>query len=257
MIASFCSTWYRIYHDFFECRFCKRKLTSITMNAKAMLSTLAVLCFIIFAATTAASQPGSRPWLAVLSYPCRRSAKTCIEVILDDHWVLTTASCFSKCNKIETPLQLSVYINIPSEVQGRLALSMHMGDQVNGSLVWQHPDFNSSTFANNLALIQLDCRTRSLEKLSLATNCSVHDNQQIKFNGFVFAKRSAIKIKNTKADKAKCFGKEGTDTWYHLDNTLQMLTTKLRPSCMETSIYNNSEWLISVMQGLYMLYLSY
>ena len=219
------------------------------MNANAMLSTLVVLCFIIFATTTAASQPGSRPWLAVLSYPCRRSAKTCIGVVLDDYWVLTTASCFSKCNKIETPVQLSVYVNIPSEVQGRLALSMQMGDQVNGSLVWQHPDFNSSTFANNLALVQLGCHTRSLEELRLATNCSVHGDQQIEFEGYVFAKRSAIEIKNTKADKAKCFGKEGSVTWYRLDSTLQMLMTKLRPNCMVTSICNNSEQLISVMQG--------
>ena len=213
-----------------------------------MLSTLVIFCVFI-CATKAASQPSSQPWLAVMTYPCRRVIKTCIGVVLDDHWVLTTASCFSKCSRIEPPLQVSVYVNIPPAVQGRLASSVRMGSKVNGSLVWQHPDFNSSTFANNLALVQLGCHHHTLEKLSLATNCSLHGDQQIKFNGYVFAKKSVIKLRNTKTDKAKCFSKESTGTWYHLDSTLQMLTTTLKSSCMETSICSNSARLISVMQG--------
>ena len=224
------------------------------MNFKAVLSTLVIVFFSIFAATTAANhdQPRSRPWLAVMTYPCRRSANnTCIGVVLNNHWVLTTASCFSKCRKAKTPLQLSIYVNIPSRAQGRLASSVRKGSKVNGSLVWQHPDFNSNTFANNLALVQLGCHTHSLEKLSLATNCSSHGNQQIKFDGYIFATRSVIKIENTKTDKTKCFAKEGTGTWYHLDSTLQMLTTTSRSSCMETSICNNSAQLISVVQGTY------
>ena len=222
------------------------------MNVKAVISTLVVLCVLI-CATTAARQPRSRPWLAVLTYPCRRLTKICIGVVLDDHWVLTAASCISKCSKFTSALQLTVYVNIPQGVQGRLASSMRMGSKVNGSLVWQHPDFNSNTFANNLALVQLGCHTHSLEKLGLATNCSAHGDQQIEFDGLVFAKKSVIKIKNIKTDKAKCLAKEGTGTWYHLDSSLQMLTTTLRSSCMETAICNNSALLISVMQGSYVL----
>ena len=249
---AFCSIrrgYNRIAMNFSFRRFCKKKLASITMNVKAVLSTLVILCFVIFAAATAASRPGSRPWLAVMTYQCRRSNNTCIGVVLDNHWVLTTASCFSKCSKLEPPLQLSVYVNIPPGVQGRLASSVRMGSKVDGSLVWQHPDFNSSTFANNLALVQLGCHYRTLEKLSLATNCSSHGDRQIKFNGYVFANGLDIKVENTKTDKTNCFAKKGTGTWYHLDNTLQMLTTTSRPSCVKTSICNNSERLISVMQG--------
>ena len=218
---------------------------SMAMNVKAVLSTLVVFCIFI-CATTAMSQPSSQPWLAVMTYPCRRSTKTCVGVVLDNHWVLTTANCFSKCNMLKNPLQLSVYVNIPSEFQGRLASSIHPGSKVYGSLVWQHPDFNSSTFANNLALVQLGCHNRTLEKLSLATNCSAHVST---FDGYVFARRSAIKIKNSKTDEAKCFAKEGTGTWYHLHDTLQMLTTTLKFSCMETTICSNTEKLITFMQG--------
>lgn len=215
------------------------------MKVSVVLSTLVVLFLFICAAS--ARQPRSQPWLAVLSSTCRsRSTTNCIGVVLDDQWMLTTATCFRKC-EVEIPHQLSVYVNIPPAAQKRLATSIRLGTKVDGSLVWQHPEYNPNTFANNLALVKLGCHNHTLEKLNLASNCSANE-----CDGYVYAKNNkAIKLKRVEGNEAKCYSRPGTSTWYHLASTLQMVTTSSNnPDCMETSICKHAEQLKSFMQGM-------
>ena len=146
--------------------------------------------------------------------------------------MLTTATCFWKC-RVEIPLQLSVYVNIPPRAQRRLASSIRLGTQVDGSLVWQHPEYTPNTFANNLALVKLDCHNHTLEKLKLASNCSGPESEQTNFDGCIFANRRNIKFKGTGKDKADCFSRLGTGTWYYDASALQMVaTTSRNPSCI-------------------------
>ena len=213
-----------------------------------VLSTLVVL-FVFICATTA-RQPRSQPWLAVLSFTCRRSTNNCIGVVLDDQWVLTTATCFRKC-RVEIPLQVSVYVNIPPGAQRRLATSIRLGTKVNGSLVWQHPEYTPNTFANNLALVKLGCHNHTLEKLKLASNCSGTESQKMQSDGYVYAKNRVIKFKNAKGSKTECFSKLGTSTLYYLASTLEMITTTSNnSSCMDTPICKHTEQLKSFMQGM-------
>ena len=218
------------------------------MKVSVMLSTSVVL-FVFICAALARQPRGSprgQPWLAVLSSTCRRRSTTdCIGVVLDNQWVLTTATCFRKC-EVEIPHQLSVYVNIPAAAQKRLATSIRLGSKVDGSLVWQHPEYNPNTFANDLALVKLACHNHTLEKLNLASNCSAHES-----DGYVYAKNKVIKIKKAEGNGVKCFSKTGTSTWYHLASTLQMVATSSNnPDCMGTSICKHAEQLKSFMQGM-------
>ena len=217
------------------------------MKVSVVLSTLVVL--FLFICATAARQPRSQPWLAVLSFTCRRrSTNNCIGVVLDNQWVLTTATCFRKC-EVEIPLQLSVYVNIPPGAQKRLATSIRMGNKVDGSLVWQHSEYNPNTFANNLALVKLGCHNHTLENINLASNCSAHAES----DGCVYAKNSrVVRFRNANGNRAECFSRPGTSTWHHFASTLQMVatTSSNNPNCMETSICKHTEQLKSFMQGI-------
>ena len=218
------------------------------MKVSVVLSTLVVLFVLICAAL--ARQPRNQPWLAVLSSTCRRHSTTnCIGVVLDNQWVLTAATCFWKC-EIEIPHQLSVYVNIPPAAQKRLATSIRLGNKVDGSLIWQHPEYNPNTFANNLALVKLGCHNHTLEKLNLASNCSADDSQQA--DGYVYAKNhKVIKFKKAGGNEAKCYSKPGISTWYHLASTLQVVATSSNnPDCMETLICKHAKQLKSFMQGM-------
>ena len=213
-----------------------------------------VLCTLIIIASnraTAIVRRRSQPWLSALSFTCGDSTGACIGVVLDKDWILTSATCFGKC-ETEIPLQLSAYVKIPPAAQKRLASSIRLGNKVNGALVWQHPEYNSRTFANDLALVKLGCHNHTLEKLNLASNCSAEaESHQSSSDGYVYLKNKVIKFNNTDKDKAECFSRQGTNTWYYHDNTLQMVTTRLRGSnCMESSICKNAEQLKSFMQGL-------
>lgn len=198
-----------------------------------------------------ANQRYGQPWLSVLSFTCRQSTSSCVGVVLDGNWVLTTASCFWKCD-VEIPVQLSVYINIPPKAQKRIASSIVNGNKVGGTLVWQHPEYSSNTLANNLALVKLDCHNHALEKLSLASNCSADEARDSYSNGYMYAKKRSIKfreIDDGSDEKPKCFVKRGT--WYYHATILQMISAKFdRHNCKETLICKHTSVLKSFMQGL-------
>lgn len=208
------------------------------MKAAVVLSSLIVL-FTICA--EAARQPRNQPWLAVLSFTCGRSTDNCIGIVLDNHWVLTTATCFRGCK----PMHLSISINIPPGAQRRLASSIRMGNRINGSLV-------PNTFANNLAFVKLDCHNYTLETVNLPSHCSVHEgHDQIKSDGYIYRRNKAIKFRNT-GKETECFS--GTGSWYYLDSTLQMVaTTSNSSSCMVTSICKHTEQIQSFMEGMAIL----
>ena len=219
------------------------------MTAAVVLNTL-MLIIASNCVATAIGNPHSQPWLSALSYTCGGSTGACIGVVLEKDWILTSATCFSEC-KTEIPLQLSAYVKIPPAAQKRLASSIRLGNKVNGALVWQHPEYNSRTFANDLALVKLGCHNHTLEKLNLASNCSAKESHQSSSDGYVYLKNKVIKFNNTDKDKAECFSRQGTNTWYYRANTLQMVTTRSRGSnCMESLICKNAEQLKSFMQGL-------
>lgn len=221
----------------------------ITMKASVMLCALLAL---LLCDSTIADQPPSQPWLAVLSFTCRDSAKNCIGVVLDNHWVLTNAACFWKC-KVKLPLQISVYVNIPPEAQKKLKSSMDMGSKVNGTLVWQHPEYNPDTFTNDLALVNLGCHNHTLDKLNLDSNCSNHVNQQSNSDGYVYMKKNSIKFKaihDKKNSVVKCFSRQGTSTLYHTSALQVVATTSKNPGCVVTLICKHSEQLKSFMQGM-------
>ena len=193
----------------------------------------------------------SQPWLSVLSFPCGDSTENCIGVVLDNQWVLTTATCFRRC-KIEIPLQLSAYVNIPPAAQKRLASSIRLGNKVNGALVWQHPEYNSRTFTNDLALVKLDCHDHTLERLNLASNCSAQGSQQGSSDGYVYLRNKVINFNHANKEKAECFSRQGTGTFYYHTSTVQMVTTTARGSnCMESLICKDTEQMKSFMQGLW------
>ena len=219
------------------------------MKAAVVLSSFVLI--IACHCTTVIARRHSEPWLSALSFRCG-SSKTgaCIGVVLDKNWVLTSATCFGKC-KTELPLQLNAYVKIPSAAQKRLASSIRLGNKVNGELVWQHPEYNPRTFANDLALVKLGCHNHTLEKLNLPSNCSTEEAQQTSSDGYIYLKNKVIKFNNAK-DKAECFSRQGTNAWYYQTDTLQMVTTRSRgSSCMESSICKNAEQLKSFMQGLW------
>ena len=218
------------------------------METTVVLSTL-IAVIVCNCATPAAS---SQPWLSALSFNCRDSDNYCVGIVLDTHWVLTTANCFSQC-KTEIPTQLNVHVNIPPEYQKKIDSAISMGNKVNGTLAWQHPEYDSKTFANNLALVKLDCHDHALQGLNLASNCNSADkSQESNFNGYMLLKNTAIKIKTVDGYKAECFSSQGTATWYYNASTLQMVATKSRsdPNCMETLICKDTEELKYFMQGL-------
>ena len=219
------------------------------MKISVMFSTLVV---ILICHSTTASQRHSQPWLAVLSFTCHDSAKNCIGVVLDKHWVLTNAACFWKCN-VKLPMQMSVHVDIPPEAQKKLKSSMDKGNEVNGTLVWQHPEYNSRTFANDLALIKLGCYNHTLEKLNLASNCSVQANQYSNSDGYVYVKKNSIKFKEVHdkdSNLVKCFSRQGTGTLYHAGALKMVATTSNNPGCTVTLICKHHKQLKSFMQGV-------
>ena len=190
----------------------------------------------------------NQAWLAVLSFNCNHSTTNCIGIVLDNHWVLTTATCFSKCG-IKPPVQLSAFVDIPNEAQKKLHTAMHMGNEVDATLVWQHPEFSADTYANNLALVKLGCHDYSLEKLNLAIDCST-ENQHSGPDAYVVAKNSRTMKFSDKVQRIKCFSKTNTSTWYYRGDTLQVVATSHSSDCIMMPLCKHAAQLKSFMQGL-------
>ena len=211
------------------------------MNSIAVLTTHIVLVAFLLNHCAAANQA----WLSILSFDCNHSATSCIGIVLDNHWVLTTASCFQKCD-VKVPLQLNAFVDIPNEALKAMRTAMRMGSEVSATLVWQHPEFSADTGVNNLALVKLGCHDHALENLNLASNCSTHDSP----DAYVFAKTKVIRFRNS-VRRIKCFSRIGSGTWYYRSNTLQVVATSHDSSnCMVTLLCKHAEQLTSFMQGL-------
>jgi len=110
-------------------------------------------------------------WLSAVSFKCKGESGICVGIVMDKEWILTTASCLQKCSGDSLP-HFKAFLNIPEKGKNR-RVSLKSHSQVSVEDVWLHPNYDSITFGNNLALVKLKCHDINVKNnCSMPTECS-------------------------------------------------------------------------------------
>jgi len=205
-------------------------------------------------------------WLSAVSFKCKGKDDTCAGALIDEHWILTTASCFQNCNG-SSLRRFNAFLNI-SNRRTRRRGALKSGSKVSIDGVWTHPSYDATTYANNLALVKLKCHDISLDvdvdirkaNCSMPKDCTAQSN-----SGYLYTTNSA-QLRSREISwhihsdgiitLSRCSVVVGTDTIYYCANKPVAVSSDKPSQCAKQKqmvsailICRHNEWITSVIQG--------
>ena len=203
-------------------------------------------------------------WLSAVSFKCHGEDDNCAGALIDKQWIVTTASCFKNCYG-DSPQRFKAFLNVHDRGNRRRA-SLKSGSKVSVEDVWIHPN-DSITFANNIALVKLQCHdlTVNINADFTKTNCSMPmDCSTQNLSGYLHTSGNNFRSRQPswKIDSdgnvtlSRCSVQLGMDTIYYCANQPVAVSSNKMSECVNrrrivptTPICYHNEWIISVMQG--------
>jgi len=205
-------------------------------------------------------------WLSAVSFKCRGEDGTdCAGALIDRQWIVTSASCFHKCYE-DSPRRFRAFLNIPGRKDNSTRVSFNSGSKVFVEDVWMHPSYDSITWANNLALVKLECHDLHLNisdftknNCSMPMNCATQSH-----SGYLHALKNRFRSRQQgwKIDSegnltlSHCNVGLGMDTIYFCANQPIAVSCDKMSECAKrqrvvpaTPICYHNEWITSVIQG--------
>ena len=198
-------------------------------------------------------------WLSAVSCKCHGEGDNCAGALIDKKWIVTTASCFPKCNG-STLQCFKAFLNIP--VKGKRRIKN--GTKVSVEDVWIHPRYDSITYANNLALVKLECHDfiLNIDANFTKANCSMLMDCVTQSHSGYSKKRFRSRELSWEMDSegnvtlSRYSIALGMDTIYYcaiqpvaVSSNKMSECVKRRRIVLTTPICYHNEWIISVMQG--------
>ena len=201
-------------------------------------------------------------WLSAVSFKCHGEGDNCAGALIDKQWIVTTASCFPKCNG-STLQRFKAFLNIPVKGKGRIK----NGTKVSVEDVWIHPRYDSITYANNLALVKLECHDLilNIDANFTKANCSMLVDCVTKnHSGYLHSSKKRFRSRELSWEMdsegnvtlSRCSIGLGMDTIYYCANKPVAVSSNKMSECVKrrrivptTPICYHNEWIISVMQG--------
>ena len=128
-----------------------------------------ILAFLLTSLTGMALTEGQQApfWLAKVKVKCEDAVHNCLGAIIEDQFLITTASCVTKCDDSERVIKISV-----SEYSAND--DKQFGRRVKATEVTVHPEYSLSETQNlhDIALVKFRCPNFELSKVSLNDSCS-------------------------------------------------------------------------------------
>ena len=105
-------------------------------------------------------------WLAKVKVKCRGTQDYCLGAIIEDNFIITTASCIMKCGD-----SAKMIISVSKYSTGK---TNHFEKKVKVDKVIIHPEYNisESLKKHDVALVKFECPNFRLAKVSLNDSCS-------------------------------------------------------------------------------------
>ena len=229
-------------------------------RATQVFCVVSLIVFLLSSYTTAMVPS----WLSAVSFKCEGQSKTCAGALIDEKWILTTASCFQNCNGT-SPQDVKAFLNIPENGHKR-RISFKNDSKVSVEDVWMHPRYNPITSANNLALVKLQCHDVILKISAHAdvqnSNCSVP--MSCSTTGYLHSSKSRLRFREQhwKIDTegnvtlSRCSGTLGMDTVYYCANQPVAVSSDKMSECVQrqrtvpaTQICHHIKWIRSVLNS--------
>ncbi|XP_065902163.1 uncharacterized protein [Dysidea avara] len=200
-------------------------------------------------------------WLSAVSFKCHGEGDNCAGALIDKQWIVTTASCFQKCNG-STLQRFKAFLNIPVKEKRRIK----NGTKVSVEDVWIHPRYDSITYANNLALVKLECHDLilNIDANFTKANCSMLvDYVTQNHSGYLHSSKKRFRSRELSWEMdsegnvtlSRCSIGLGMDTIYYCANKPVAVSSNKMSECVKrrrivptTPICYHNEWIISVMQ---------
>ena len=229
-----------------------------------MFRTTQVFCgslvVILLSSYTAAMIPS---WLSAVTFKCHGEDDNCAGALIDRQWIVTTASCFQNCLE-DSPRRFRAFLNIQDRRGNSRRASLHSGTRVSVENIWMHPNYDSITFANNLALVKLECHDFNLTidadlNCSLPMDCSTQNH-----SGYLHSSKNRFKSRQHSWEidsegnitLSRCSVDLGTDTIYYCANQPVAVSCDKMSDCVKrqrivpaTPICYHKQWIASVIQG--------
>jgi len=198
-------------------------------------------------------------WLSAVSFKCHGEDGNCVGIVIGRQWILTTASCFQKCNGSSLQ-RFRAFLNIPDRRK-----RVKSGTKISIENVWMHPSYDSITFANNLALVKLKCHDINVNVNFMKTNCSIPmDCSTQNQSGYLHSSKKRLRYRELSWEidvegnvtLLRCSIGLGMDTVYFCANRPVAVSHDKMSECVKqqrivpaTPICYHTKWITSVMLG--------
>ncbi|KAF7265675.1 hypothetical protein GWI33_020759 [Rhynchophorus ferrugineus] len=123
-------------------------------------------------------EPHSRPWIAMVSASISLlEYQYCAGILISLNYILTVASCFHTDSKYVQIHSLGTYLGVYN--WDTLEGFVQMSGTIPINKVYQHENFNATTFENDIAIIELDIPARPIKGLVEIANLATEEDVQL------------------------------------------------------------------------------
>jgi len=206
-------------------------------------------------------------WLSAVSFKCKGKLQICAGALIDEQWMLTTASCFQNCYG-KFPQHFKAFLNIPERDDDAGRAALKSGFKAFGDYIQIHPNYDPISFANNLALVKLECHNLSLNidadiikaECSMPMDCGTQSH-----SGYLHSTSShrlRYRERNWEMDPegnltlSHCSVALGMDNIYYCANQPVAVSCDKMSECVQhkrtvptTPICHHYQWITSIIKG--------
>ena len=135
-------------------------------------------------------------YVVMVTIRCNRQTDRCLGAVVAGDHVVTAARCFNKCTN---PI-VRVFTGLGRSSRNRVTL----GDRMRQAEVTIHPDYNSSSNLNDIALIKVNCLSSNIVKLQTVDRCSLFNSATEYSFVDLLNQRTLLEYNVTRARKRDC-----------------------------------------------------